>query len=168
MINQFQSQETLPSSTVSASYSRRRYSGSPPLTTGHPSVLRADPLLSCFQTRGLYLFASLIAGLLIGGLSLVFWTYAQFFVSAFGGVALGLFILALKSDSLIQQLGFKLILIIGLAAVGFVLAVLPACTTASVLVGTAILGASATILGIDCLTTTGSVKRLLQSRCHGG
>ena len=107
------------------------------------------------QTRGLYLFASLISGLLVGGLSLVFSSYSQFGLAPFAGFALGLWILAFKSDGLIPQLAFKLIFLIGLAAVGFVLAVIPLFTTASIVVGSAVLGATATVLGIDCLTTTG-------------
>lgn len=103
----------------------------------------------------MFLFASLIAGILVGGLALVFADFAQFGIAPLGGFFGGLWILALKSDSLIPQLGFKLILLIGLACVGFVFAVIPQFTTASILGGTAILGATATILGIDCLTTTG-------------
>jgi hypothetical protein len=68
---------------------------------------------------------------------------------------ISLFILSLKSNSLIQAAGLRWVLILASSSIGFVLATIPLLTIHVTLFATAAMGAAAVVLGIDCFTTGG-------------
>ncbi|KAL9940253.1 hypothetical protein V8E36_000958 [Tilletia maclaganii] len=105
--------------------------------------------------RGLFLLASVIAGVVGGVLFILFHTWAAFAVCGLGGFAVGLWFQALRSDGLIPHLGLRWILLAGCTAVFFALGCLPRLHSAMVLIGTATSGATAMLLGIDCFSRAG-------------
>ncbi|QRW04812.1 hypothetical protein RhiLY_03811 [Ceratobasidium sp. AG-Ba] len=87
--------------------------------------------------RGMFLLASAVAGVVGGGLSIFFWKHTKYFIGAWGVSPL---------HSGYSASG---------AVVGFVLCTIPKLHYNILLISTAIVGASATILGVDCFTTAG-------------
>ncbi|KAF7985291.1 hypothetical protein HWV62_6449 [Athelia sp. TMB] len=116
--------------------------------------------------RGLFVFACFVAGVAGGGISIFFWKSTKYFIGAWGGLALGLWIECFKDGGLIHQVGIRWIMYIGnhrilltptiaLAALGFVLCTIPKLHLHVLLVSTAFVGSSAFVLGVDCYTTAG-------------
>ncbi|KAF8605192.1 hypothetical protein BDV93DRAFT_75890 [Ceratobasidium sp. AG-I] len=105
--------------------------------------------------RGMFLLASAVAGIVGGGLSIFFWKHTKYFIGAWGGFALALWIQCFKAGGLIQQVGYRWIFYVGCAVLGFVLCTIPRIHYNVLLVATAVVGGSATILGVDCFTTAG-------------
>ncbi|KAH7344494.1 hypothetical protein B0J17DRAFT_623865 [Rhizoctonia solani] len=105
--------------------------------------------------RGMFLLASAVAGVMGGGLSIFFWKHTKYFIGAWGGFALALWIQCFREGGLIRQIAYRWIFYVGCAVVGFVLCTIPKIHYNILLVSTALVGASATILGVDCYTTAG-------------
>ncbi|KAG8755459.1 hypothetical protein FRC12_010880, partial [Ceratobasidium sp. 428] len=105
--------------------------------------------------RGMFLIAATVAGVVGGGLSIFFWKHTKYFIGAWGGFALALWIQCFREGGLIRPVGFRWIFYVGCAVVGFVLCTIPKIHYNILLVSTALVGASATILGVDCFTTAG-------------
>ncbi|KAF8898855.1 hypothetical protein BD779DRAFT_1607517 [Infundibulicybe gibba] len=94
--------------------------------------------------RGMFVLASIVAGIAGGAISIFFWKAARYFIGGWGGFAFGLWPSSLRW-----------ILYIGCAAVGFVLCTIPKIHYHVLLVSTAFVGSSAFMLGVDCYTTAG-------------
>ncbi|CCO27240.1 hypothetical protein RSOLAG1IB_02941 [Rhizoctonia solani AG-1 IB] len=105
--------------------------------------------------RGMFLLASAVAGVVGGGLGIFFWKHTKYFIGAWGGFALALWIQCFREGGLIRQIAYRWIFYVGCAVVGFVLCTIPKIHYNILLVSTALVGASATILGVDCYTTAG-------------
>lgn len=126
--------------------------------------------------RGLFVLSSVVAGVVGGGISIFFWQGTKYFIGAWGGFALGLFIQCMDDGGVIKPLGFRYLLYIGrsstpklisiqylpaagCAVIGFVLCTLPRLHYQIILISTAMVGASAFMLGVDCYTTAGLKAR---------
>ncbi|CUA73782.1 Transmembrane 7 superfamily member 3 [Rhizoctonia solani] len=105
--------------------------------------------------RGMFLLASAVAGVMGGGLSIFFWKHTKYFIGAWGGFALALWIQCFREGGLIRQIAYRWIFYVGCAVVGFILCTIPKIHYNILLLSTALVGASATILGVDCYTTAG-------------
>ncbi|KAG9121284.1 hypothetical protein FRC07_002812, partial [Ceratobasidium sp. 392] len=105
--------------------------------------------------RGMFLLAAAVAGVVGGGLSIFFWKHTKYFIGAWGGFALALWIQCFREGGIIRPVGFRWIFYVGCAVVGFVLCTIPKLHYNILLVSTALVGATATILGVDCFTTAG-------------
>lgn len=105
--------------------------------------------------RGLFLVAAVIAGALGGIISIVFWRGASFFACGLGGFFFGLFLQAVRSGGLIRPVGLRFILYIGLFAVFFTVSCIERVHSLTLAFATAIIGATALTLGIDCFSTQG-------------
>ncbi|KAF8585556.1 hypothetical protein K439DRAFT_1039036 [Ramaria rubella] len=105
--------------------------------------------------RGLFVLACGVAGIAGGGVSIFFWQQAKYFIGAWGGFSVGLWVQCFRNGGLIRPIGFRWILYIGCGAVGFVLCTIPKLHYHVLIAGTAITGASAFMLGVDCFTTAG-------------
>ena len=103
--------------------------------------------------RGVYLVASLIGGIIGGILCIVFNTAGSFLTAGLGGLAFGLFVQATRSGGLIRTMGFRFFLYFGAFAVGFGLYCVPRMQGTVMIVATALVGATAMVLGIDCFST---------------
>ncbi|KAF8511690.1 hypothetical protein JB92DRAFT_3083430 [Gautieria morchelliformis] len=105
--------------------------------------------------RGLFVLACGVSGIAGGGVSIFFWQQAKYFIGAWGGFSIGLWVQCFRDGGLIRPIGFRWILYIGCGAVGFILCTIPKLHYHILITGTAITGASAFILGVDCFTTAG-------------
>ncbi|KAH7910862.1 hypothetical protein BJ138DRAFT_1151899 [Hygrophoropsis aurantiaca] len=105
--------------------------------------------------QGMFVLASVIAGILGGAITIFFWKGTKYFIGAWGGFACGLWVQCFRDGGLITSIGLRWILYIACAVVGFVLCTIPKLHWHMVLVATAFVGSSAFILGIDCYTTAG-------------
>lgn len=57
--------------------------------------------------RGLFVLSCGVAGIVGGGIAIFFWKGTKYFIGAWGGFALGLFIQALHNGGVIKPLGFR-------------------------------------------------------------
>lgn len=105
--------------------------------------------------RGLFLVAAMIAGAVGGIISIVFWRGAGLFSSGLGGFFFGLFLQAVRPGGLIRPVGLRFILYIGLFAVFFTVSCIERVHSLTLALATAIMGATALTLGIDCYSTQG-------------
>ncbi|TDL28718.1 hypothetical protein BD410DRAFT_760259 [Rickenella mellea] len=105
--------------------------------------------------RGLFVLACGVAGVAGGGVAIFFWQQAKYFIGAWGGFAIGLWVQCLRNGGLIRPIGLRWIMYIGLGVVGFVICTIPKLHYHVLLAATAVVGASAFILGVDCFTTAG-------------
>lgn len=105
------------------------------------------------KLRGVFVLACTVAGFVGGGVAIFFWQQAKYFIGAWGGFALGLWIQCFRNGGVIRPIGIRWILYIGLAAVGFCLCTLPKLHYHVLLFSTAAVGATAFVLGIDCFST---------------
>ncbi|PVG04871.1 hypothetical protein CPB86DRAFT_778177 [Serendipita vermifera] len=105
--------------------------------------------------RGLFVLSCAVAGVIGGGIAIFFWKGTKYFIGAWGGFAVGLFIQCLHDGGLIKPIGFRWILFIGCAVIGFVVCTIPKWHYHVLLAATAVVGATAFILGVDCYTTAG-------------
>lgn len=63
--------------------------------------------------RGLFVLSSGVAGIAGGGIAIFFWKAAKYFIGAWGGFALALWIQCFHTGGLIKPLGFRWIMYIG-------------------------------------------------------
>jgi Domain of unknown function (DUF4203) len=63
--------------------------------------------------RGMFVLASTIAGFAGGAIAIFFWKGARYFIGAWGGFALALWIQCFSDGGLIKPIGFRWILYIG-------------------------------------------------------
>lgn len=117
--------------------------------------------------RGMFVLASLVAGVAGGGISVFFWKAAKYFIGAWGGFAFGLFMQCFRDGGLIDPVSLRWIMYIGCGAVGFVLCTIPRFHWHVLLVSTAFVGASAFMLGVDCYTTAGLKEVSFNIFCSG-
>lgn len=113
-----------------------------------------------------------VAGIGGGGVAIFFWKHTKYFIGGWGGFSLGLWLQCFRDGGLIRPVGFRWILYIGewtqcvyvfmsnvrvsaLGVVGFVVCTLPKIHYHVLLTSTALVGATAFILGVDCFTTAG-------------
>ena len=61
----------------------------------------------------MFVLSSVIAGITGGGVTIFFWKGAKFFIGAWGGFAIALFIQCLQNGGVIKQIGLRWILFIG-------------------------------------------------------
>ncbi|OBZ78794.1 hypothetical protein A0H81_00852 [Grifola frondosa] len=105
--------------------------------------------------RGLFVLACGVAGIAGGGIAIFFWKVAKYFIGAWGGFAFALWIQCFRNGGLIGPIGFRWIMYIVAALLGFVLCTIPKLHYYVLLISTAFVGASAIMLGVDCYTTAG-------------
>lgn len=105
--------------------------------------------------RGLFLVAAVIAGAVGGIISVVFWRGAGLLACGLGGFFFGLFLQAVRPGGLIRPVGLRFILYIGLYAVFFTASCIERVHSLMLALATAIIGATALTLGIDCYSTQG-------------
>lgn len=105
--------------------------------------------------RGLFLVAAVIAGAVGGVISIVFWRGAGLLACGLGGFVFGLFLQAVRPGGLIRPVGLRFILYVGLYAVFFTLSCYERAHSLVLALATAIIGATALTLGIDCFSTQG-------------
>lgn len=105
--------------------------------------------------QGIFVLVCVVSSIAAGAVAVIFWKGTRFLVGGLGGFVISLFILSLKSDSLIQAAGLRWIFILAMVSIGFVLATIPAITIQVTLFATATVGAAAVVVGIDCFTTAG-------------
>ncbi|KAG7099123.1 hypothetical protein E1B28_000996 [Marasmius oreades] len=103
--------------------------------------------------RGMFVLASSVAGIAGGAIAIFFWKAARYGIGGWGGFAVGLWVQCFHDGGLIKPIGFRWILYMGCAVVGFTLCTIPKIHYHVLLCSTAIVGASALMLGIDCFTT---------------
>lgn len=101
-------------------------------------------------TRGLFLLACLIAGIIGGILSLLWHAGAALLSASLGGLSLGLFIQALHRDGLIHPLALRWVLYLGCIALFFCLAVWKRIQPVVLIAASAISGSTILVLGVDC------------------
>lgn len=65
------------------------------------------------KLRGVFVLACCIAGIGGGGVAIFFWRQAKYFVGAWGGFALGLWVQCFRAGGLLRAVGFRWILYIG-------------------------------------------------------
>ena len=63
--------------------------------------------------RGLFLLSSVVAGFIGGTLAVFFYNQAKYFVGAWGGFLIGMWVQCFHEGGLIQPIGFRWILYIG-------------------------------------------------------
>ncbi|KAN0066173.1 hypothetical protein ACQY0O_000267 [Thecaphora frezii] len=105
--------------------------------------------------RGLFLLATIVAGAIGGILSIVFWRAAALLASGLGGFALGLFLQSVRSGGLITSIGLRYILYVPLFGIFFALSCAERIHSLVLALATAITGATAVTLAIDCFTRQG-------------
>lgn len=103
--------------------------------------------------RGLFVLASCVAGIAGGGVTIFFWKATRYFIGGWGGFALALWIQCFRDGGLIHQIGFRWIMYIGCAVVGFVLCTIPKLHYYVLLISTGFVGATSFMLGVDCFTS---------------
>jgi hypothetical protein len=120
----------------------------------------------------MFVLSSFVAGVAGGGFAIFFWKTTKYFIGAWGGLAFGLWVQCFRDGGLIRPIGVRWLLYIGMrfhfpsrrvrlmpypacAVIGFVLCTIPKIHYQVLLVATAIVGASAVILGVDCFSTAG-------------
>ncbi|KAF8761766.1 hypothetical protein RHS01_00466 [Rhizoctonia solani] len=92
--------------------------------------------------RGMFLLASAVAGVVGGGLGIFFWKHTKYFIGAWGGFALALWIQCFREGGLIRQIAYRWIFYVGCAVVGFILCTIPKIHYNILLISTAVVGAS--------------------------
>ncbi|KAL7285123.1 hypothetical protein ACG7TL_000215 [Trametes sanguinea] len=105
--------------------------------------------------RGLFVLSCFVAGVAGGGVSIFFWKASKYFIGAWGGFALALWIQCFRNGGLIEPIGFRWLMFIAISVVGFVLCTIPKVHYYILLTSTAFVGATAFMLGVDCFTTAG-------------
>ncbi|KAF8269319.1 hypothetical protein EI94DRAFT_1725462 [Lactarius quietus] len=105
--------------------------------------------------RGMFVLSSFVAGIAGGGISIFFWQTTKYFIGAWGGFALALWVQCFRDGGLIRPLGIRWLVFIACSVIGFVLCTIPKIHYQVLLVATAIVGASVVMLGADCFSTAG-------------
>jgi len=104
------------------------------------------------------LIVSLAVGFVVGLIFMCCSTVAIWFLGALAGYTFALFLLATKSDGLIQNKAGRIVFIIVLTILGLLLACFFKNTL--IIIATAIIGAYAIILGIDLFAKTGFAQSI--------
>ncbi|KAG8842641.1 hypothetical protein FRB96_004944 [Tulasnella sp. 330] len=107
------------------------------------------------KLQALFFLACVVAGVGGGGVSIFWWKGARYFVGCWGGFALGLYIQCFHNGGVIHPIGLRYLLYVALGALGFTLSTFPKIHYPVLLASTALVGSTAFILGVDCLTTAG-------------
>ncbi|KAF8647957.1 hypothetical protein AX16_006489 [Volvariella volvacea WC 439] len=105
--------------------------------------------------RGMFVLSCGVAGVAGGAVAIFFWKAARYFIGAWGGFALALWIQCFRDGGLIGPIAYRWILYIGCGVIGFVLCTIPKIHYHVLLISTAFVGSSAFMLGVDCFTTAG-------------
>ncbi|PVV02954.1 hypothetical protein BB560_002583 [Smittium megazygosporum] len=106
------------------------------------------------STRALvYLIGGVVVGITVGVLAVVFYKVGVFFVGAASGLALGAFILTWSGEGIFHQEWLRILFLAIFAAIGGVLILFLEKPT--IIIGSSILGAYITFIGIDCFARTG-------------
>ncbi|KAI6047725.1 hypothetical protein EDC04DRAFT_15946 [Pisolithus marmoratus] len=105
--------------------------------------------------QGMFVLSCAISGIMGGALSIFFWKATKYFIGAWGGFAIGLWLQCFKDGGLITPVGIRYILYISCGVVGFVLCTIPKIHWHILLLATAFVGSSVFMLGVDCYTTAG-------------
>ncbi|EIW66783.1 hypothetical protein TREMEDRAFT_65185 [Tremella mesenterica DSM 1558] len=120
-----------------------------------PNLQPPSPSPPSTTLRGLYLLACLIASFFGAAIGIFFFNFAKYWISATGGFALGWFLLATRHGGLISSTLGRWGLLGGLTVAGFVGGLVPILHEHMILVSTALIGATAVTLGIDCYSRGG-------------
>ncbi|KZS93098.1 hypothetical protein SISNIDRAFT_486029 [Sistotremastrum niveocremeum HHB9708] len=107
------------------------------------------------KLRGLFVLSCGVAGIAGGGVSVLFWSQAKYFIGGLGGFAFGLWLQAFRSGGIIRPIAFRWIMYIACTVVGFILCTIPKLHYQILLISTSIVGATVFMLGVDCFTTAG-------------
>lgn len=105
--------------------------------------------------QGMFVLSCAISGIMGGAISIFFWKATKYFIGAWGGFAVALWIQCFKDGGLITPVGTRWIVYISLGVVGFVLCTIPKIHWHILLLATAFVGSSVFMLGVDCYTTAG-------------
>lgn len=105
--------------------------------------------------RGLYLLAVGISCIVGAGLGIFFFTFAKYWVGAAGGFCLGWFLLALRKGGLVRDTGPRWAILGSFTLAALVAAFVPKAHEYVLLVASALVGATAFTLGVDCFTRAG-------------
>ena len=70
--------------------------------------------------RGLFVLACGVAGIAGGGVTIFFWQQAKYFIGAWGGFSIGLWVQCFSNGGLIRPIGFRWILYIGACSVSLI------------------------------------------------
>ena len=65
------------------------------------------------KIQGVFVFACVVAGIAGGGVAIFFWQQAKYFIGAWGGFAIGLWVQCFRNGGLIRPIGYRWILYIG-------------------------------------------------------
>ncbi|KZT30609.1 hypothetical protein NEOLEDRAFT_1126206 [Neolentinus lepideus HHB14362 ss-1] len=103
--------------------------------------------------RGMFLLASVVAGVAGGAVTIFFWKATKYVIGAWGGFAFALWIQCFRNGGLISPIGYRWIMYIAAGVIGFVLCTIPKIHYHILLISTAFVGSTAFMLGIDCFTT---------------
>ena len=65
------------------------------------------------KIQGVFVLACVVAGIGGGGVAIFFWQQAKYFIGAWGGFAIGLWVQCFRNGGLIRPVGYRWILYIG-------------------------------------------------------
>ena len=140
--------------------------------------------------RGLFVLSCTVAGGAGGAIAIFFWKVSRYLIGGWGGFSLALFVQCLRNGGLIRGVAYRWIMFIGesrawdpppsitrqpfipaalivaAGVIGFCVCTIPKIHYHAVLVSTALVGATAIILGVDCYTTAG-LKEVTYTGCNG-
>lgn len=105
--------------------------------------------------QGTYLVAIFITGAIFGGLALVFREITEGLGCLLGGFCIGMWLLTLKSGGLVADSGAKTGFILAFTAVFYCLSFSHYTRVYGSILCTAVAGATALVLGIDCYSRAG-------------
>ena len=105
--------------------------------------------------RGLYLLACLITAFIGAAIGIFVYKFAKYWICATGGFSLGWFLLATKPGGLTSSVLGRWGVLGGLTVASFVGGLVPILHEHMILLSTALVGATAVTLGIDCYTRAG-------------
>ncbi|KAF2811496.1 uncharacterized protein BDZ99DRAFT_276369 [Mytilinidion resinicola] len=115
--------------------------------------LMSPPVKDAIQ--GAFFVAALISGLIFGALSLVFADITDGLGCLLGGYCLSMWFLTLKEGGLIESTTGRAVFIACMSFAGFSLSFSHYTRTYGLIVSISFAGATATVLGIDCLSRAG-------------
>ncbi|PVV05471.1 hypothetical protein BB560_000003 [Smittium megazygosporum] len=101
----------------------------------------------------IYVIGSVVVGIIFGVLAIIFFKVGVFFVGAASGLALGAFILTWSGEGIFHQEWLRIVFLVIFAVIGGVLIVF--LEKPIIIIGSSILGAYITFIGIDCFARTG-------------
>jgi hypothetical protein len=105
--------------------------------------------------QGAYLVASVLTGLIFGGISLIFTEVTEGLGCLLGGFCMSMWFLALRPGGLIQSTSGRAIFIGVFAAVTYATSFSHYTRNHGLIISIAFAGATATVLGIDCFSRAG-------------